>query len=78
MFPRPVHAGANVDKKVPVGTVEEAVRRGAIGISARGLGSEGEAEMVKDEDRPLLHSEMPVLGMTYPRGQNLVNIEGDD
>ena len=76
-----VHSGANVDKKVPVGTVEEAVRRGAIGISCQvNLGSEGEAEMVKDAGHlttSALPSEMPVLGMIYPRGQNLVNIEGD-
>ena len=76
-----VHAGANVDKKVPVGTVEEAVRRGAIGISCQvNLGSEGEAEMVKDAGHlttSALPSEMPVLGMIYPRGQTLVNIEGD-
>ena len=76
-----VHAGANADKKVPVGTVEEAVRRGAIGISCQvNLGSEGEAEMVKDAGHlttSALPSQMPVLGMIYPRGQNLVNIEGD-
>ena len=68
-------------QKVPVGTVEEAVRRGAIGISCQvNLGSEGEAEMVKDLSHlttSALPSEMPVLGMIYPRGQNLVNIEGD-
>lgn len=76
------HSGIRESEKVLVGTVKEAIGRGAKGVSVQvNLGSHSEPEMI--ERLGLITAEahelgIPTLGMIYPRGENLSIIEGDD
>ena len=76
-----VHGGADAARKVLVGTVEESIRRGAIGVSAQvNLGSDGEADMLTSLGQVTDSAQrqgIPSLGMVYPRGPNL-SIQADD
>ena len=75
------HGGAKSQYKIKVATAQEAHSRGAMGVSGQiNLGDMNESEMIVDMGR--LTSEahdigMPVLGMVYPRGPNLVNLPND-
>ena len=68
--------------KMLVGSVEEALSRGAKGVSVQvNMGSPDEPEMIErlgaiTQDSHFLNC--PVLGMIYPRGENLDIMEGDD
>jgi len=68
--------GPSLDHKVLVGTVEEAVRRGADGVSVHvNLGGEQEPAMIEDLGRvagACAKWQMPLLVMIYVRG-NLVS-----
>ncbi len=65
------------DKKVLTGTVEEALRLGADGVSIHiNIGSEDEPEMLKQLGiiSEQCHKwNMPLLAMMYPRGKNIKN-----
>ncbi len=75
-----IHSGERSDDKVLVGSVQEAVSRGADAVSVQvNVGSKYEADMI---ERMGVISEqchelgIPLLGMMYARGPNL-QIEGD-
>ena len=76
------HAGERSSDKVLVGSVEESLSRGACGVSVQvNMGSPEEPEMIErlgviTQDAQYL--DCPVLGMIYPRGENLSIMEGDD
>ena len=76
------HAGSRSSDKVLVGSVEESLSRGAKGVSVQvNMGSPDEPEMIErlglvTQDAHFLSC--PVLGMIYPRGENLDVMEGDD
>ena len=76
------HAGDRSSDKMLVGGVEEALSRGAKGVSVQvNMGSPEEPEMIErlgiiTQDSHYL--DCPVLGMIYPRGENLDVMEGDD
>jgi len=76
-----LHAGRESTNKVLVGSVSEAIDRGAHGVSAQvNLGDEMEARMVEALGHVTTDAYslgVPVLGMIYPRGPNLVPIPGD-
>ena len=76
-----IHGGTHTDNKVLVGSVSEAKKRGAIGVSVQiNLGSEYEYEMIERMgkiSRQALKENMPLLGMIYPRGPNLKIDEND-
>lgn len=76
-----IHGGKKADNKVLIGSVIEAKKRGAIGVSAQiNLGSEYESEMIErmgEISRQAFEQEMPLLGMIYPRGPNLKISEND-
>ena len=76
-----IHGGTHTDNKVLVGSVSEAKKRGAIGVSVQiNLGSEYESEMIERMgkiSRQALKENMPLLGMIYPRGPNLKIDEND-
>ena len=75
------HGGRNSQSKVKVANASEAKSRGATAVSGQiNLGDEQEPQMLIDMG--LLTTEayaenMPVLGMVYPRGPNLVNLPND-
>ena len=75
------HAGKRDSDKMLVGSVEEALSRGAKGVSVQvNMGSPDEPEMIErlgsvTQDSHYLNC--PVLGMIYPRGENL-NVMSDD
>ncbi|HJL54666.1 MAG: hypothetical protein QGH57_04225 [Candidatus Thalassarchaeaceae archaeon] len=71
-----VHGGSRSQDKVSVATAGECLSRGASGLSAQiNLGEDAEADMIErmgsltSDAHPL---GLPVLGMAYPRGPNLV------
>ena len=76
------HAGPRGSDKVLVGSVEESLSRGAKGVSVQvNMGSPDEPEMIErlgiiTQDSHYLNC--PVLGMIYPRGENLSVMENDD
>ena len=76
------HAGNRSSDKMLVGRVEESLSRGAKGVSVQvNMGSPDEPEMIErlgaiTQDSHYL--DCPVLGMIYPRGENLDIMEGDD
>ena len=76
------HAGNRSSDKILVGSVEESMSRGAKGVSVQvNMGSPDEPEMIErlgsiTQDSHYLNC--PVLGMIYPRGENLQRMEGDD
>jgi DhnA family fructose-bisphosphate aldolase class Ia len=75
------HAGSRSSDKVLVGSVEESMSRGAKGVSVQvNMGSPDEPEMIErlglvTQDAHYL--DCPVLGMIYPRGENLDIMDGD-
>ena len=75
------HAGKQSSDKVLVGTVQEAIERGAKGVSVQvNMGSPTEADMIErlgiiSSDTNYL--DIPLLGMIYPRGKNLSIMDGD-
>ena len=75
------HGGQNSQFKVKIASASEAISRGAIGVSGQvNIGDENEPEMLLKMGE--LTSEayqvgMPVLGMIYPRGPNLVSLPND-
>lgn len=76
-----VHGGNRSGEKVSIATAEECLDRGAIGVSGQiNMGEDNEAEMIiemGDLTTDAWALEIPVLGMIYPRGENL-NISEDD
>ena len=76
------HAGERKSDKMLVGSVEEALSRGALGVSVQvNLGSVEEPEMIErlastTEDSHYLNC--PTMGMMYPRGENLNIMQDDD
>ena len=76
------HAGENSSDKVLVGTVNESVSRGAVGVSVQvNMGSESEPEMIQrlgEISTQAFDSKIPLLGMIYPRGKNLDVMAEDD
>ena len=76
------HAGSRSSDKILVGSVQESLSRGAKGVSLQvNMGSPDEPEMIErlgviTQDAHFLSC--PVLGMIYPRGENLDVMEGDD
>ena len=75
------HGGENSQFKVKIANASEALSRGAVGVSGQvNLGDPNEPEMLRDLG--ILTTEaheagMPVLGMVYPRGPNLVSLPND-
>ena len=75
------HGGENSQFKVKIASASEALSRGAVGVSGQvNLGDPKEPEMIRDLG--VLTTEahevgMPVLGMVYPRGPNLVSLPND-
>ena len=75
------HGGENSQFKVKIASASEALSRGAAGVSGQiNLGDVNETEMIREMG--VLTSEaheagMPVLGMVYPRGPNLVALPND-
>ena len=76
-----VHGGARAGEKVRVATADECLFRGASGCSAQvNLGDEAEPEMLAEMGEltgEAIALGMPVLGMVYPRGANLVVADDD-
>ncbi len=76
-----IHAGERAGYKVRVATAEECLFRGATGCSAQiNLGDEYEPEMIVEMGAltgEAIALGMPVLGMIYPRGANLI-VSDDD
>jgi DhnA family fructose-bisphosphate aldolase class Ia len=76
------HAGSRSSDKILVGSVEESISRGAKAVSVQvNMGSPDEPEMIErlgviTQDAHFLSC--PVLGMIYPRGENLEIMDGDD
>ena len=76
------HGGDENSLKVCVGTVEESIKRGAKGVSVQvNMGSYGEGDMIEtlgEITTDAFEQGIPVLGMIYPRGENLDIMENDD
>ncbi|MFL2971548.1 MAG: 2-amino-3,7-dideoxy-D-threo-hept-6-ulosonate synthase [Candidatus Thalassarchaeaceae archaeon] len=76
------HAGGRAGDKVRVATAEECLFRGATGCSAQiNLGDEYEPEMIVEMGAltgEAITLGMPVLGMVYPRGPNLIVSDDDN
>ncbi|MDP6869165.1 MAG: 2-amino-3,7-dideoxy-D-threo-hept-6-ulosonate synthase [Candidatus Poseidoniaceae archaeon] len=76
------HSGEHSSNKILVGSVEESLLRGANGVSVQvNLGSQYEPEMIErlgsvSEDAN--QHDLPLLGMIYPRGENLNLMPDDD
>lgn len=70
-----VHGGQRSQFKVLVGSAQEALDRGAVAVSGQvNLGCPNEPEMIADLGRLTKEAwlaDLPVLGMVYPRGENL-------
>ena len=70
-----IHGGPRSQEKITVSNPRECISRGAIGISGQvNLGDPAEPEMILRMSKitsEALEAELPVLGMFYPRGQNL-------
>ena len=75
-----IHGGERSDDKILVGSVEEAISRGAVAVSVQlNLGSVHESEMIErmGEISEQCHRlGVPLLGMMYARGPNL-QTDGD-
>ena len=75
------HGGKNSSNKVLVGDVDEALLRGAVGVSCQlNIGSKNEPKMLERMGhitREAYLNNVPVLGMIYVRGSNVDLIEGD-
>ncbi len=76
-----VHAGTRSQDKILVANASECISRGAVGISAQiNLGDAAEPDMIErlgSITSDAFQHELPVLGMVYPRGPNLVVDPGD-
>ena len=76
------HSGKHNSDKVLVGTVEEVVSRGACGVSVQvNMGSKYEHKMIERLGMISCDTHkfgVPLLGMIYPRGENLKIMENDD
>ena len=70
-----VHGGTRNQYKVLIGSAHEAYERGAAAVSGQvNLGDYHESEMIADLGRLTEEAwsiDLPVLGMVYPRGENL-------
>ena len=75
------HGGKNTSNKVLVGDVDEALLRGAVGVSCQlNIGSKNEPKMLERMGhitREAYLNNVPVLGMIYVRGNNVNLIEDD-
>ena len=75
------HGGKNSSNKVLVGSVDEIIPRGAVGVSCQvNIGSENEPEMIErmgEISRLAFHQDIPMFGMVYARGPNLQILDGD-
>ena len=75
------HGGKNKSNKVLVGDVDEALLRGAVGVSCQlNIGSKNEPKMFErmgQITRQAYLNNVPVLGMVYVRGENVKLMEGD-
>ena len=75
------HGGKNHSNKVLVGDVDEAIMRGAVGVSCQvNIGSKKEAAMLERMGHVTTEAylnDVPVLGMIYVRGEN-VNLMKND
>jgi len=75
------HGGKNYSNKVLVGDVNEAIMRGAIGVSCQvNIGSKKEPEMLERMGfvtSAAYSNDVPVLGMIYIRGENVNLMKGD-
>ena len=75
------HGGKNDSNKVLVGDVDEAIMRGAVGVSCQvNIGSKKEPAMLERMGHVTTEAylnEVPVLGMVYVRGEN-VNLMKND
>ncbi len=69
------HGGENRSNKVLVGNVNEAIGRGAVGVSCQlNIGSKKESKMLERMGQITTEaylSDVPVLGMVYVRGKNV-------
>ena len=69
------HGGKNHSNKVLVGDVDEAIMRGAVGVSCQvNIGSKKEPEMLERMGHVTTEAflnDVPVLGMIYVRGENV-------
>jgi DhnA family fructose-bisphosphate aldolase class Ia len=70
-----IHGGSRIQDKVLVASSSECLARGALGVSSQvNLGDAAEPEMIERFSRITSESHehgIPVLGMFYPRGENL-------
>ena len=75
------HGGKNHSNKVLVGDVDEAIMRGAVGVSVQAnIGSKKESTMLQRMGHitsEAFLNQVPVLGMLYVRGEN-VNLMKND
>jgi DhnA family fructose-bisphosphate aldolase class Ia len=75
------HGGKNSSNKVLVGDVDEALLRGAVGVSCQvNIGSKNEHKMFERMGhitREAYLKDVPVLGMVYVRGENVKIMDGD-
>ena len=75
------HGGENSQSKVKIASAAEALSRGAMGVSGQiNLGDENEPGMILDMGELTTEAHelgIPVLGMVYPRGPNLVALPND-
>ena len=75
------HGGKNHSNKVLVGDVDEAIMRGAVGVSCQvNIGSKRESTMLQRMGQitsEAYRNSVPVLGMLYVRGEN-VNLMKND
>jgi len=75
------HGGKNSSNKVLVGDVDEALLRGAVGVSCQlNIGSKNEHKMFERMGRITREAylkDVPVLGMVYVRGENVKIMDGD-
>ncbi|OYT35333.1 MAG: fructose-bisphosphate aldolase [Candidatus Aenigmarchaeota archaeon ex4484_52] len=69
--------GPDPNKKILTGSVEQAIKFGADGVSVHiNIGSKDEPEMLKDlgyVSRKCIEWGMPLIAMMYPRGPNIKN-----
>ena len=76
-----INGGNRSGEKVSIATAEECLDRGAIGVSGQiNIGEDSEADMIIEIGDLTTDSwalKIPVLGMMYPRGPNLIISEDD-
>ena len=76
------HGGDYADDKVLVGDVDEALNRGALGVSCQlNIGSKHESNMIErmgELSRQAYLYDVPILGMVYVRGENINLLKNDE